>query len=299
MNVYVIYKFSNLDFVQNTLNTLKSQISNISFFFFKPSCKKHWHRKAKEKIRTCNQVIFFDNVSNNKNENVKNIKWELKLAEKYNKKIVVFKNDNNDYSEKLYETDYSEEEINYIRYKTYNVSFIKDYFEKETKWNIQNNLLHEKLEYSNEYNELLFEQYKLMVQTSEKLMERRHSTGNLYTTICSALLAFLGASFAFKNLLISGIIALLSGLIIIVLCINWRLSLSAYDLNNRGKFEVINQIEKNLPADMFECEYRYNTLNGIRSYSMREKKLPIIFISFGITLCLLSIVLITLGIIFY
>ena len=76
-----------------------------------------------------------------------------------------------------------------------------------------------------------------------------------------------------------------------MLCYNWRLSLNAYELNNAGKFEVINHIEKHLPADMFECEYRYNTLNGIKSYSAREKMLPSIFTLFGAILIALSVVL--------
>ncbi len=298
MDVYVIYKFSNLELVENTLKSIKAEINDITFFYFKPNNKTTWHKKAKAKIKACNQVIFFDSISNNNNENVKNIKWELKCAEKYNKRVVIFKDTKSNYSKKIYETDFSEEEINYVRYKIYDILSIITYFKKETNWSIQNELINKELKHAPEYNTLLFEQYKLMVDTSEKLMERRHSTVNLYTTICAALLAFLGASFAFKSLLISGIISLLSGIIIVVLCINWRMSLNAYDLNNRGKFEVINQIEKNLPADMFECEYRYNTLNGIRSYSTREKKLPLIFMIFGIMLILLSIALITIGIIF-
>lgn len=297
MNVYVIYKFENRSVVEAKLEEIKNNVRGICFFRFTPDVKiRFWHKKAKEKIKESNLVVFFDSVTDDKKESVKNIKWELKTAEKYRKRIVVFKDSSSEYSQKVYDTDYSDCAINQIRYKVMDIDRATEYFTDETTWNIQDNLLHDNTDKSNEYNELLLEQYKIMVDTSEKLMERRHSSSKLYTTICSALLALIGASAGFKNLFISGIITLVSGIIITALCINWYLSLGYYDLNNRGKFEVINQIEKSLPAEMFECEYRYNTLNGIKSYSLREKKLPLIFISFGIALIVISAVLIGFGI---
>ena len=63
-------------------------------------------------------------------------------------------------------------------------------------------------------------------------------------------------------------------------------------MNNAGKFAVINAIEKILPANLFDSEYRYNTKNGIKSYSNREKLLPIIFIIFGVILICLALTVI-------
>ena len=54
---------------------------------------------------------------------------------------------------------------------------------------------------------------------------------------------------------------------------------------------MINCLEKQLPAEIFECEYRYNKLNGIQSFSSREKILPKIFSVMGIILMLISMVL--------
>ena len=136
---------------------------------------------------------------------------------------------------------------------------------------------------------ILLEQYRIMIDTSEKLMERRQATTNLYTTLSTTLIALISASFAFENAIMCGAILLASGLILILLCHNWKLSLEAYDLNNTGKFAVINLLEKYLPAEIFECEYSYNKQKGMRSFSAREKKLPEIFKWVGIFLILFSV----------
>ena len=239
-------------------------------------------------------VVFFDCLEKNSNHSLKHIKWELKWAEKYKKRIIVFKK-NATFSAGIYKKDYSDMDINRLRYKTKSIEEAVKFFEAETQWSVEKNLLQSELEngrnISTENKQLLLDQYRIMIETSEKLMERRQAVGNLYTTICTALLAFIGASFGFGNLLVSAFASFISGLIIVVLCFNWRSSLNAHELNNTGKFAVINQIEKYLPADMFECEYRYNTLNGIRSYSAREKMLPIIFTCFGGILIAASVIL--------
>jgi hypothetical protein len=95
---------------------------------------------------------------------------------------------------------------------------------------------------------LLLEQYRIMIDTSEKLMERRQETVNLHTTLCTILIVFVGTVFAFNE--------------------PW-----------------VCALEKTLPTEIFQCEYRYNNLNGIRSFSVREKWLPIIFMIVGGFLC--------------
>lgn len=297
MNVYVIYKFSDFQIVEAKMQEIRKAVPGITFFYFSEKKKQpFWHNYAKKKLKDSNLVVFFDCLDDTVMTSLKHIKWELKWAEKYKKRIIVFKK-STDYSSEIYQKDYSDNEINRFRYKTRSIDEAVSFFKTETNWRVENNLMQgvykkdSGKEVSAEDKQLLLEQYRLMIETSERLMERRQAVGNLYTTICTALLAFIGASFGFGSLTVSAIASLLSGIIIIILCFNWKASLNAHELNNTGKFVVINEIEKHLPADMFECEYRYNTLNGIRSYSAREKMLPTIFTVFGAVLMFLSIVL--------
>lgn len=296
MNVYVIYRFRNYEYMKRHIDHVRESIGSgmggkdgVTFFYFEPkSGSKLWKLRAMKKIKQSNMVIFFDNFVGADTSHFKNVKWELKCAEKYRKRIVVFKENVNEienYSSKIYSTDYSENIPNRYKYRIEPIDRMAEILWEEANWNVKKNLIkkvsRDQQELTGEEKHLLLEQYKIMIDTSEKLMERRQAMGNLYTTICSALIALIGASLGFGNILVAAAVCLLTGIIIILLCGNWRSSLKAYELNNAGKFEVINQIEALLPAEMFECEYRYNTLNGIRSYSTRERMLPVVFMIFG------------------
>lgn len=294
MNVYVIYKFDDKEEVLDHIDRIKKEVSGLSFFCFIPGEQVFWRNKAKKKIKNCDMVVFFDNRDDYKDTNCGNIKWELSLAAKYKKRIVIFKKNLKKYASELYDMDYSDKRIDEDKYHAHDVNDAPAFFKAQAGWTVSENILNAKndqqpsKEPSFEEKRLLLEQYKIMIDTSEKLMERRQSMVNLYITICTALIAFIGASFAFGDLLITSVITLLTGVMTIILCYNWRSSLGSYELNNEGKFEVINQIEKHLPADMFECEYRYNKMKGIRSYSTREKMLPVIFMFVGVGMIILS-----------
>ncbi len=112
-------------------------------------------------------------------------------------------------------------------------------------------------------------------------MERRQTTSNLYTTVCTALVALVGSAFAFENMYAIGVIFFFTGVINIILSLNWSRALDSYDKNNEGKYAVLNEIEKRLPANLFDSEYKYNKFNGIKSFSHREKKLPYMFTFIG------------------
>ena len=296
MNIYVIYKFDDYKIVREITENIKNAISeDSSIFMFEPDrTPKLWHFYAAQKLKDSQLVILFDSLSGDNSQVGKHILWELKKAERLNKRIVVFKSDPNSQNRSWYEYDYSEQDPRHSRYETVPINEAVDFMKKECGWRIDDNLLH-KTEHDEPLTDvekqLLLEQYRIMIETSEKLMERRQEAVNLYTTLCTTLIAFIGASFAFGNLSVCAIILWLSGLILTILCHNWRLSLISYDLNNNGKFKVINHLEKILPAEIFECEYRYNKLNGIRSFSSREKVLPHIFSFLGIALMVIASVI--------
>lgn len=309
VNVYIIYKFSDAQQVDQIVNELKEKDKSkiLNFFKFEASgCNRMWHKKATEKMKKCNAVCYFCNL-NESSAKAKNVKWELKLANKYRKTVFIFKlnsselqNYKNDFTQSIFGVDYSEELLDVNKYKIYEKEEAFNILTGEAKWSIENDVINKKFDREKigaaEYYKLLFEEYKVMVDTSEKLMERRQNISNLYTTLCSALVAAIGASFAFENWLVTAYIGIVAGLVFIFLSANWRACLKAYDKNNAGKFAVINAIEKILPADLFNCEYRYNTKNGIKSYSTREKILPIIFLIFGVFLLSMGAIVLILSI---
>ena len=292
MNIYVIYKFDDYEIVKKKIDEISKVISPDShIFMFENDCtSKLWRIRATRKLKECHLVILFDSLSGERNSIGKHILWEINKAEKLNKRIVVFKSDPNSKNRSWYEYDYSEKDPVHSRYKTVPIEESVQFMKNEYGWQMEDNLLHldeTKGTFTDTEMQLLLEQYRIMIETSERLMERRQEVVNLYTTLSTTLIAFAGASFAFSDIKICAVILFVSGLILLMLCRNWRISLTSYDMNNGGKFEVINTIEKRLPAEMFACEYKYNKLNGICSFSYREKVLPIIF---SVLACILILI---------
>ena len=293
MNIYVIYKFNDYDLVKKTVDEIKKAIpSGHSIFMFEPDrTPKLWRFHARKKLKESQLVLLFDSLSGGKKQVGRHISWEVKYAAKQEKKIVVLKADPSSVDRTWYELDYSEQTPRHSKYKTIPLSDAVSFMQKECSWNMDQKLFHTDSPQAlpQDQMSILLEQYRIMIDTSEKLMERRQATTNLYTTLSTTLIALISASFAFENAIMRGAILLASGLILILLCHNWKLSLEAYDLNNTGKFAVINLLEKYLPAEIFECEYSYNKQKGMRSFSAREKKLPEIFKWVGIFLILFSL----------
>ena len=312
MNVYVMYKFDDYKDIKESIHLLETS-PGISVFYFSPDMKfkRRWRGKAREKIKAADVVCYFLNIKTAL-ENARNLQWEYNFAVKNNKKIIVIDKDNktdadilkelensekkNTFFKDIFNYEYSEKEI-----KTKPVSFEKgkEKLVEQSSWNIENKLLIEdqsdidKQDRGNYYS-LLIRQYEIMVDTSEKMMERRQATSNLYTTVCTALVALVGSSFALENMYALSVIFFCVGIISIILATNWRHALDSYDRNNEGKFAVLNEIEKKLPANMFDSEYRYNKSKGIKSFALREKKLPLIFKILGIVFIACGILFITL-----
>ena len=310
MDIYVIYSFEDKTKVDAVLKDIKSKDKEgaLHFFMFSPfNENQFWHKTAVDKLKKCNLVCYFCDLNKKLIANrLKNVKWELGVANKFNKKTFIIRLDEelpqakcqfNSIAQEIFGLDYSGELLNLSRYRVCDTNEITDILLEESQWTVEKSLINIDLQKDInefEYYQLLISEYQIMVDTSEKLMERRQNISNLYTSICAALLAFIGASFAFGNLTATFVIMLLAGLVFTSLALNWKACLRAYEMNNAGKFAVINAIEKILPANMFDCEYRYNTKNGIKSYSNRERLLPHIFVIVGISLIALSLVMLVL-----
>lgn len=310
MNVYVMYKFDDYKEIKESINILEST-AGINVFYFPPDMKyaHRWKGKARVKIKAADVVCYFFNYETAQKD-ASNLQWEYNLAVKNNKKIMVIdKNNQTEMLDNLIESQINKNFFKDIFNYSYNekeflskpLSFEqgREKLVEQSSWNIENKLLIEDesdidKETRNNYYQLLIKQYEIMVDTSEKLMERRQATSNLYTTVCTALVALVGSAFALKNMYALSVIFLCVGVVNIILAVNWRLALDSYNKNNEGKFAVLNEIEKKLPANMFDSEYRYNKSKGIKSFALREKMLPFIFKILGYIFIVCSVVFLVL-----
>ena len=104
--------------------------------------------------------------------------------------------------------------------------------------------------------EILMEQYKLFVETSERLVARRQVVNTFFLSVNALALSALGliAKEASQSPLIAiGMVAISAAAI--VLCVAWKTLVGSYRQLNRGKFAVIDRLEDRLPAALFRAEW--------------------------------------------
>lgn len=130
---------------------------------------------------------------------------------------------------------------------------------------------------------LLLEQYKLFVDTSEKLVARRQTVNTFFLSVNALLLSAIGTiakEVVTTRITIIGIIAIsIAG---ILLCVGWRRLVHSYRQLNAGKFDVINLLEEHLPVSLFEAEWealgRGNDPKKYIPFTKTEATIPIVFI---------------------
>ena len=107
-----------------------------------------------------------------------------------------------------------------------------------------------------EDRQLLLEQYKIMVGSTEKVTDQRMRVNNLFFTVTSSILSIslvVGKAFEFSVVGAIGMLAL--AFMAFVVTFLWEKLVRSYGKLNTGKFKVIDQIEKRLRTNMFENEW--------------------------------------------
>jgi hypothetical protein len=92
----------------------------------------------------------------------------------------------------------------------------------------------------------LLEQYKLMVEMADRVSARRATANSFFVTVQSALVTAFG--FAKDDrwpLAVAGI----------VIAVTWWLTLRSYRMLNSAKFEVICEVERQLPLAPYADEW--------------------------------------------
>ncbi|MDD5626171.1 MAG: hypothetical protein PHG83_03330 [Patescibacteria group bacterium] len=110
-------------------------------------------------------------------------------------------------------------------------------------------------EYGGDYCVHYFEQYKLYIESMEKISDRRQYANNYFITINTALISLIGISSQinfFESIIwIKYFLALIG----IIICITFGYLVKSYKQLNEGKFKVIHQIEEKLPLAIYKYEW--------------------------------------------
>lgn len=120
--------------------------------------------------------------------------------------------------------------------------------------------------------ELLLAQWQTCVEMANSISQRRDTMNNIFVTLNLAIMAAVSIVWEIKSILI-----LLAG---IVVCALWILFIRNYKLLNSAKFDVINEIEKELPFQPFCKEWEKLTNNKkYKDGTKLEMWLPRMFIA--------------------
>lgn len=274
MNVFVIHSGADFDAADKIISSLKQKNYSLNPLILKNgNC--FWKLDASQKIKKSQMVLFILGENSHKSPY---IAWEIKAAIKYRKPIYILKlND---------------------AYQLHNALFVEDAFSKASR-NYGKVVTAEEISnvikkydagdyglFNGAPSELnqdaLLEQYKLFLQTSEDLVNRRQNVNSFYLSISSAIVAVMGVLFAmdlsYMSELIMGLAFCIVGLI---LSVSWSKSLSCYGNLNSSKMKIISSIEKQLPLSLFDAEWAAlsDKLNKKKyvSFTESERAIPRLF----------------------
>jgi hypothetical protein len=144
--------------------------------------------------------------------------------------------------------------------------------------------------------ETVFEQYKLYVDTMEKLVARRQTAHTVFLS-ANAFLTAAGGLLLTKEFLDRTLVAV--GLVAVAvagtaLSLMWRRLSIHYGLINRAKFAVIYEFERHLPASPFKAEWvslgEGKDPQKYRSMALLEASVPFVFIVAYLGLSLVAVI---------
>lgn len=107
--------------------------------------------------------------------------------------------------------------------------------------------------YGANYQEHLLEQYKLMVEMADRVSARRMQANTFFLAVNTGLLTVF-ATLAKENIL-RGLVGALPIGALLILCYFWAQIVGSYRQLNSGKFQVIHQLERMLPAAPYAAEW--------------------------------------------
>lgn len=191
-----------------------------------------WKSIVEKKIQESDFVLFMVGEKTFESEQ---IKWEYAKAKELNKQIFGFK---------LSKT--SEDSILFCEGFPVFINTIQ----------CVNNL---KEIFKND-RQLLIEQYKIMVASTEKVTDQRMKVNNLFFTVTSTILSLtllIGKTFSFSTIGILGMLSITSLAFLVTLF--WKKLIESYGKLNQGKFIIIDEIEKKLRTNMFSHEWQILT----------------------------------------
>jgi len=249
MKLFIIHRFKDRKLAKSKLKTIAKGFSlKFQPIFLDSSGNEQWKQKAINSIYQAEAVIVFNPKSCQESDNAK---WEIEKAKEVDKEII---------------------NLNVNSENNASISKLKSMYELRD-------------EFENCFSpssEDAFELYKLMVESSESLIQRRQKTNAFFITVIGSLLAIAGLLVK-TGAVNDESIPILYGFSVVglLLCNSWRNLIDNYGKLNKAKFDVILRLERELGAQIYSAEW-ISLGKGLRpqkykSFTSTEKNVPLFF----------------------
>jgi hypothetical protein len=130
--------------------------------------------------------------------------------------------------------------------------------------------------YGDRFHDHLLEQYKLYVDSAQKVSEKRISASNYLLTVSSTILTLFGIAAT----QLTGAWLLIIPVAGLLVSFAWFSMVASYKNLNSAKFKVIHELEKELPAALFAYEWHHCEQGQGKAYTPIthvERWIPLIF----------------------
>jgi hypothetical protein len=148
---------------------------------------------------------------------------------------------------------------------------------------------HTKETYGDSFKADLFEQYKLYVESAEKISERRVSANNYLLTVNAFLVTLYGLLAANQYMGYWAIFVPVAGVLV---SLTWHRIITSYRDLNSVKFSVIHELERQMPAALYDYEWHKAAEGRGKAYhplTHLERWVPIIFVVLYVLLAILGV----------
>jgi hypothetical protein len=262
MQVFLIYRFSARNDALSLLKSIAAKTNVVlNPIVLDSSRGDEWKPAALAGITESEAVAIFDFSSCMQSENAA---WEIAKARELNKPLILLKADAMD-----------DDEIKKLRALYHHDEEFSSYF--QTGGADTATL------------------YKMMVDSSEQLIQRRQTMNAFFTTAIGSLLAIAGALAQFgtvKSPTISFLVMTGFGLVGLLLCNSWRNLIDNYGKLNAAKFRVILKLEQSLSAQIFSAEWaalgKDQRPQKYKSFTATENAVPLWFAILMFSLILIA-----------
>jgi len=148
---------------------------------------------------------------------------------------------------------------------------------------------HTKDTYGDSFNAHLFEQYKLYVESANKISERRVSANNYLLTVNAFLVTLYGLLTASPYRGRWVILVPVAGFLV---SLTWHRIITSYRDLNTVKFMVIHELEREMPAALYHYEWQKAEEGKGKIYhplTHLERWVPVVFIVLYVVLTIIGV----------